>query len=160
MRRISRIVARAYGLPRYFTGRPCLHGHVAARYVAEPGACVKCVRLRNRKPDRRRWRKAWANGGSPAARARNRFKGQKRSARRGGYVPGPHEKDCPPRPYNGVCQRCHKVAPSFQGKPAGQRSLVMDHDHTTGAFRGWLCMGCNICVERVDDELSRLYLAA
>ena len=157
---ITRAAARAAGLPRYFTGKPCKHGHVVERYVAEPGSCVECIRLRNKKPKWRRWRKAWANGDSPAARAYNRFKGQKNAARINGHARAPHEKDCPPRPYNGICQRCHKVAPSFKGKPEGRDALVMDHCHETGAFRGWVCIGCNTKIEKVDDELTRKYLAA
>lgn len=157
-RRITREAAHAAGLTRYFTGKPCNHGHVVERYVAEPGSCVECLRLRNRKPKWRQRRKAWANSDHPAARAHNRFKGQKNAARIGGFKQGPHEKDCPPRSYNGVCQRCHKVAASHKKKPAGAASLVMDHNHKTGAFRGWLCAGCNVRVERVDDELTRAYL--
>jgi hypothetical protein len=33
----TRDEARAMGLDRYFTGIPCRHGHVAARYVSRGG---------------------------------------------------------------------------------------------------------------------------
>jgi len=155
---ITRAAARAAGRSRYFTGVPCVHGHVVERYVAEPGSCVKCQRIKNQRD--RPLRKAWANGGSPAARAYNRFKGQKNAARIKGYACAPHEKDCPPRPHNGVCQRCHKVAPSYKDKSGGRESLVMDHCHETGAFRGWVCIGCNVKIGKVDDELTQAYLAA
>lgn len=75
-----------------------------------------------------------------------------------GYAPPPPERDCPPRPSDGQCQRCHEIAASHMRKPAGMTSLVMDHDHETGAFRGWVCTGCNGRVERVNDELTRAYL--
>lgn len=37
----SRKEAISNGLSRYFTGKPCKHGHVAERYVC--GGCVECV---------------------------------------------------------------------------------------------------------------------
>lgn len=80
-RRISQEGARAMGRDRYFTGQPCAHGHGCERYVAKPNSCVECLRLRNLRPKNKRWRRQWANGGSPAARARNRHKNQKRDAR-------------------------------------------------------------------------------
>lgn len=39
---ISRAEANAAGLPRYFTGKPCKHGHVAERYTSY-GGCVPCA---------------------------------------------------------------------------------------------------------------------
>jgi hypothetical protein len=40
---ISRDEARARGLKRFFTGRPCKRGHIAERYVGSRG-CVECDR--------------------------------------------------------------------------------------------------------------------
>lgn len=37
---ISRTEAQAQGLPRYFTGVACKHGHVDERYVASKTCCV------------------------------------------------------------------------------------------------------------------------
>jgi hypothetical protein len=42
---ISRDEARAVGLKRYFTGKPCKYGHVAERWVANH-ECVECYRAR------------------------------------------------------------------------------------------------------------------
>jgi hypothetical protein len=44
---IGRDEARALGLKRYFTGKPCKHGHVAERVVSSPD-CVECRRGRVR----------------------------------------------------------------------------------------------------------------
>lgn len=41
---IERAEARKLGRVRYFTGRPCRHGHVAERYVVS-GSCIECLRL-------------------------------------------------------------------------------------------------------------------
>ena len=51
IRRISREIAKAQGLKRYFTGHPCGRGHVAERFVAD-GRCVQCKR-ESRHDDRR-----------------------------------------------------------------------------------------------------------
>lgn len=39
--------ARAQGLKRYFTGRPCKHGHIDERHVT--GGCVECSKLDQKK---------------------------------------------------------------------------------------------------------------
>lgn len=43
---ISREKARTLSLPRFFTGIPCLHGHICERYTSGKG-CVECVRLKS-----------------------------------------------------------------------------------------------------------------
>ena len=30
--------------------------------------------------------------------------------------------------------------------------ICFDHDHKTGKFRGWLCVGCNTFLGRIDDN--------
>lgn len=40
---MTRNNARALGLQRYFTGKPCARGHVAERYVRSH-CCVACMR--------------------------------------------------------------------------------------------------------------------
>jgi hypothetical protein len=44
MQIIGRDEARKRGLKRYFTGEPCLHGHIAERWVSTKD-CVECNRL-------------------------------------------------------------------------------------------------------------------
>lgn len=46
---ISRTDALSQGLKRYFTGKPCKHGHLAERW-ASMGACVECTRLSSNAP--------------------------------------------------------------------------------------------------------------
>lgn len=43
MRVISCKKAKALGRKRYYTGRPCKHGHIAERYVT--GGCIVCANL-------------------------------------------------------------------------------------------------------------------
>lgn len=45
---IKRSEARAQGLNRYFTGKPCPQGHVVERIVSS-GACTICAKARNAK---------------------------------------------------------------------------------------------------------------
>ena len=62
---ISRAQAQALGLKRYFTGKPCKHGHVVERLV--DGGCCECQRLRMLSQQRRRYATQWQN----QARARD-----------------------------------------------------------------------------------------
>jgi hypothetical protein len=63
---------------------------------------------------------------------------RRRRSRLGGYVAPPRERDCPPRPADGRCDCCLQLVP---GDRPGRFHL--DHDHVTGAFRGWTCHACN-----------------
>jgi hypothetical protein len=63
-----------------------------------------------------------------------RDRARKIFAERNGYMPPPLEKDCPPRPADGLCQACHKPV----------RKFVLHHSHTTGEFVAWVCHGCNV----------------
>lgn len=40
---IDRTTAELQGLRRYFTGKPCLNGHIAERYIST-GSCVVCAK--------------------------------------------------------------------------------------------------------------------
>lgn len=84
---------------------------------------------------------------------RNRFHSPlykaKYHARKGGYAA------CAATPaelkaaFTGYCFICH--APE-----GGSRRLHVDHCHTTGTFRGWLCKGCNHALGMVNDSPERL----
>ena len=45
---ITRQQAKEQGLVRYFTGKPCKHGHIAERYLG--GCCVICLRGKKKTP--------------------------------------------------------------------------------------------------------------
>ena len=82
----------------------------------------------------------------------NREISREQHARRLGYPPPPREKDCPPRPENSLCQCCGERVKKFH----------LDHCHDTGAFRGWVCSGCNTghgladSVERLEKRIAFL----
>lgn len=55
---ITRKEAKDRGLKRYFTGKPCKHGHIAERHTVD-GACTECSKSKNKKrlinnPEKRR----------------------------------------------------------------------------------------------------------
>ena len=37
-----------------------------------------------------------------------------------------------------------------------QRSLHLDHNHSTGKVRGWLCANCNVAIGMASDNSNRL----
>jgi hypothetical protein len=61
--KISRKAAKAAGLTRYFTGKPCPQGHIVQRHVSGFG-CVECTRVL-----KRAWEKANPEGQAKRSRA-------------------------------------------------------------------------------------------
>jgi hypothetical protein len=45
MRLITRDEAKGCGMYRYYTGKPCIHGHDSPRYVSD-GSCIECSEQR------------------------------------------------------------------------------------------------------------------
>jgi hypothetical protein len=70
---------------------------------------------------------------------------RKYKARMEGYA---HCDEIPPQPTDGCCQKCR-----------AHTSLVPDHDHKTGAFRGWLCLQCNMGIGQLGDTREGLMTA-
>lgn len=74
---ISRAEARASGLTKYFTGRPCKAGHLEPRYVSN-GHCPSCVSQqssewsRNNREAKRQHGKTWYYANVEAERERSR----------------------------------------------------------------------------------------
>ncbi len=52
------------------------------------------------------------------------------------------------RPRPETCEVC--------GRAPNSRGLHFDHDHRTGAFRGWLCHRCNMALGLLDDSPATL----
>jgi hypothetical protein len=70
---ISARTAFEAGLKRYFTGKPCKHGHVAERMVSN-GCCVECLNGRRRRDQAKIYAgvKAWKHAHSERTRDQRR----------------------------------------------------------------------------------------
>lgn len=71
----------------------------------------------------------------------------KAASRKRAGVPSPTRKE------PAVCECCGSP-------PGGKGKLNIDHNHTTGAFRGWLCDRCNLGIGLLRDRLSGVLMAA
>ena len=56
----------------------------------------------------------------------------------------------PTRPMPEICER----------PGCTHKAKCLDHDHKTGAFRGWLCDNCNWAIGRLGDTLEHVEAAA
>lgn len=50
--------------------------------------------------------------------------------------------------FTGVCHICNAAEASLP------KRLCLDHDHATGAFRGWLCWDCNVGLGKLSGQLQ------
>jgi hypothetical protein len=46
----------------------------------------------------------------------------------------------------------------LDGRPLEPGKVHLDHDHNTGAFRGWLCNRCNLALGHFGDSIADLEL--
>jgi len=95
----------------------------------------------------RRWykknkHKVKAQRATPEARAKQAACNRRYYATKNGFV------ECvnyPPPPIDSRCDLCS--TPS---------KLILDHDHRTGKFRGYLCLNCNLGLGKLGDNLESL----
>lgn len=139
MKALPRKEALEQGLSHYFTGKPCLRGHIAKRRT-DNCACLECNnenvrKYQKRNPERaREATKKWRENN------RERYLDSQRVGR---GLPAPT------RPDPKQCEICGK----------GQKTSYLDHCHETGKFRGWLCHRCNVGLGCFGDNLSGISAA-
>src|SRR5574337_196740 len=138
--------ARASGASTYFTGKPCLSGHVAERYVSTR-ACVVCADLKAK-----RWQKENQDSRRIAEnhRRRKRLFGLDEAAYEAKLVS-----------QSGGCAICGGA------NNATRRALAVDHDHSCcpsekscgKCVRGLLCDNCNHGIGKFRDDPELLLKA-
>lgn len=130
--------AKLIGATRYITGIPCLHGHLSERQTAN-GKCLECATIERRKQDpdiRRKRLQDWRQSNPVSVRA-----SEQKYRRKILGLP------VPTRPMPETCEVCGN-------KSRDGRSLSLDHCHTTGRFRGWLCNSCNLGLGLIGDSMA------
>lgn len=160
---ITRAEARAQGLTRYFTGKPCKRGHIADRFVSS-SACVACTqKLQNEraaKPGEARERhlaRRRALAKTDAARKADRRwktaniervrKHGRLFNRRKKYGLTEADFDALVAAHGGRCAICDT------DKPGGRYGrFCVDHCHQTGRIRGILCPQCNMALGQLGDS--------
>lgn len=55
-----------------------------------------------------------------------------------------------------VCPICLKTADQLVGKAGNAGVWVLDHNHSTRSFRGYLCHGCNRGIGSFQDDVAML----
>lgn len=132
---IKAIEEKNIGLTRYFSGKPCRHGHITQRMVSSH-SCCECLRIRRPRydrsynPSRAKLYDSTSQKRTPSYRKLKRHQLLE-------IVAG--------RPKPNICEVCQKAA-----------SIVFDHCHLTDKFRGWICISCNIALGMVKNSPSVL----
>ena len=132
----TRVAARALGLKHYFTGKPCSRGHVAARHIT--GTCVECQQIANN---------AWAarNPGEGLRRSRKWQKAHPEQARANSLRSWRKTAGIPTAPY--------PMPEICEWPECTRKAEHLDHDHETGAFRGFLCRPHNMGLGLIGDTV-------
>lgn len=77
-----------------------------------------------------------------------------------GGSPKPNEAGCRYPRFNGDREACKllrgEACELCGASHALALPLVLDHDHHTGAFRGWLCNRCNTALGMWEDDPQRM----
>lgn len=66
------------------------------------------------------------------------------------------KKEAPQAPER--CECCGQI-PKIDSKTGKIQSLRLDHDHSTGQFRGWICDRCNSGIGKLGDNIDGIVKA-
>lgn len=143
MKPSARQEALALGHSTYVSGKACVWGHTSPRMVKD-SRCAACAALRGARI------KAGLTSQATLKRLRRGFLGRQVRTDYGRKSLGV-TTPIRPAPLDNRCECC--------GQVDMKRQLALDHDHVTGAFRGWLCNLCNMGIGQLGDNLAGVSLA-
>ena len=163
----SRLEAHKKNIPHYFTGKPCLNGHLNKRRTSD-GKCLSCDseyqkrKRKNRPEDVSRMRKAYyertrehqlelrrINYAKPEVKAAKRNKDLIKN-----YGINTDEYELMLDSQNNSCAIC-------RGPKTNNRTnyFDVDHCHKSGKVRGLLCSKCNLGLGYFQDNKKLMLLA-
>jgi hypothetical protein len=174
---IVRRAARNAGSPRYFTGRPCKHGHIAERWVHN-GACAECVAInaakwvlgdRERNPEKYR---AYGRTAHEQHREAKLVRSREYQAENGEAIavrkqaayrlrdPVERRRSTLLRVYGIGLEEYDRMYIEQEGRcaicHAPHDVLAIDHCHRTSRIRGLLCSRCNSALGLFQDSAENL----
>lgn len=154
----SRVQAEIRGLPTYFTGKPCKHGHIAERRTSD-GHCFDCI-VRQKALRRIRYPNWWVEY------SRSEHGKEVRRLNHMLRVHGLTKED-----FNAMMfaqgEKCACCRKKFGNRRDNRPEI--DHKHKPEhkrkehqdkkAVRGLLCRGCNSFVAAFDHPLRKTFAA-
>ena len=121
----------------YFTGVPCIYGHIDQRTIRH-GDCRRCKYLRKEKKKPR-----YSDEEIKLLLKQNRPK-----------IYDVHHKGTPAFMKNKIMQEKPKL--QICEICSSETKIVFDHCHKTGKFRGWICSSCNSALGFAYDNINIL----
>jgi hypothetical protein len=178
---ITKQEAVKLGLDRYFTGKPCKHGHIAERRVRNSG-CVKCASKYERNWQQnnkskvvninKKSYKKWISKDENRQNTNDYMKqyrstpvGQLATRRNNNKLTFEQRKDARLKNRYGISLNEYNEMVNSQDSKCAICCetidvLYVDHDHDTGAVRELLCSSCNKGLGHFKDNPTFLRQAA
>jgi hypothetical protein len=128
----ARTAAREKGELYYYSGRPCLRGHMSKRRVTT-GSCQECHK---------------------------KFNNSKKHSLKAKYKITLEQYNEMLKLQNGVCKICNKPETAIDKVTKKIRTLSVDHCHDTKKVRGLLCHNCNVGIGSLKHNPNFLRTAA
>lgn len=159
-----RAEAKRAGDKYYFTGKPCINGHIAQRNTTD-GGCLVCKAQRGAtKTALAKKRKYYQDNKHHIHTRQAIFRKnnvEKKRAQDKRYYED--NKLALTLKRNGIIDTPDRLSPELceccGGENKAGRGMCMDHDHHTGLFRGWICDLCNTGIGKLGDSIEGLEAA-
>ena len=111
--------------------------------------CIHCSKVKS--PDSYEWRDGQKKSRRKDCRVcRNLFTRIVRELYSDNPKPNSPDYECP------CCFKTEKQIRETRGHYTDRTIWVLDHNHITQKFRGWICDHCNVGLGRFDDKIENL----